>query len=61
MKANTRSLLWIARRMRAFWPKGHCHYTRQDIAREVRSYLRHNDHEAVRFHYSRGDALYGSM
>lgn len=61
LKANTRSLIFIARRMREFWPKGKCSWTRQDIACEVRSYLRHNDHLAVRRAYSRGDALYGAM
>lgn len=62
MKSDTRSLIYIARKMREFWPKGRaCSWTRQDIAHEVRSYLRHNDHLSVRRAYQRGDALHGYM
>jgi len=59
LKLGTRSILWMAARMRKHWPRGKCHFTRQDIAAEIRSARRHNDHRLMRSHYMAGAALYG--
>ena len=61
MSLNTRSLLYIARKTREHWPRRTCYGTRREIAKEMRAYLRHNDHRSVRRAYSAGDALYGNI